>query len=161
MKTMAGRALTKPYHVERLSPKRKRIVEIIGALMIVFFVHSSIVNYFGMQSMINMLAFYTVHTTEYAWAFWGTEVMIALLLIIPSTRIVGLVMTVLFMAGMVTLILMTPHYPHNFGGLLGYISDTRHLVYEITLGVLALAALLLCIPRRRKEEPEPLPVIFT
>jgi hypothetical protein len=98
--------------------KRKIVVDIIASIFIIFFTHSAIGNYIGMQSLKNLLGFYTPHVSEIAWCIVIIEAVIATLLVISRTRLIGLLLTFIFMIFLAITVWMTPNYPHDFGGIL-------------------------------------------
>ncbi len=123
--------------------KRKTIVEIISALLTVFFLHGAITNYIQLQSLKNLLAFYTFNTTEIAWVIIIAEAAIGLLLSIPKLRIVGLVAVPLFALYAGYTVLRTLHFPHNFGGILNNLSTKQHILIYVSLGISAMAGIWL------------------
>jgi hypothetical protein len=127
--------------------KKNVTVEIISALLLVFYVHSVISNYVQLQSLKNMLAFYTVHTSMVAWVIVLVEFVIAVLLFIPRTKSVGLLISSVFVITIAVVIFRSPHYPHAFGGLLNHINDQQRLI----LGILMLIAGVIALLLKRKE----------
>lgn len=124
------------------SVKKNAAVEVISALLLVFYLHSVISNYVQLQSLKNMLAFYTVHTTPVAWAIVLIEFVIALLLFIPRTKGAGLLLSSLFVITIAVVIFRSPHFPHDFGGLLNNIGDKQKLILGIVMLVTGVIALL-------------------
>lgn len=140
--------------------KRKTIVEIIAALFIIFFVHSAILSFIRLQSLKNLLGFYTFHKTEIAWAIVSTETIIALLLILPRTRTIGLLMSLLFMLCFGVTLWLTPYYPHDFEGILNNMTGKQRWAMVIVSIVLALIAILLK-PLKKVKRLEEAPVVYT
>lgn len=142
--------------------KRKLIIEIISALFIVFFVHTAISCFIRIQSLKNLLAFYTPHITGTAWTIVLTEAVIVLLLVIRRTRTIGLLLSLLFMLGLGITVWLTPHYPHDFGGILNDKPERQLILIAITGSVLALVAILLGIKSIKKANRlEEIPVVYT
>jgi uncharacterized membrane protein YphA (DoxX/SURF4 family) len=133
--------------------KRKTILEIISALLILFFLHSSISNYIRLQSLKNLLGFYTIDTTGIAWTIVVVESIIALLLFIPRTRLVGLVAVLFFTLYAGYTVARTPHFPHNFGGILDNLSSWQHILIYGLLTSLAIAGIGLTIRKPRTKVP--------
>lgn len=141
--------------------KRKTIVEIISALLIVFFLHSAISNYIQLQSLKNLLAFYTINTTEVAWAIVIVEAVIALLLFISRTRLTGLLAVLLFTLYAGYTVLRTPHFPHDFGGILNNLSSKQHILIYVLLALMTIAGIWLAIRKPRLKAPPTSDVVFT
>ena len=142
--------------------KSKTIVEIIAALFIVFFVHSAILSFLRIQSLKNLLAFYTYSKTEVAWAIIIIEVATALLLIFPRTRTLGLIMSLLFMIGLGITIWLTLYHPHDFEGVLNNMTNKQRWWLIIVSVILATIAIPLKWKASQKiDQKENIPIVYT
>jgi hypothetical protein len=142
--------------------KRNFIVEIIASLLLIFFVHTLISTYINLQSLKNMLPFYTRHNNSVAWIVVIVESVTILLLFFSKTRIIGLavVLTLSIIAGYI--VIKHPSYPHHFGGILNHFSDTQHIVFYSFLSAIAIiSSCLLLLKRKRQESSSTEQVIFT
>lgn len=142
--------------------RRKLITEIIAALLLLFYVHTFISTYVNLQSLKNMLPFYTANNNTVAWIVVLIEIAIILLLFLPRTRLagfIGVLITVLF-AGY--LVIRHPDNPHHFGGVLNRLSDTQHILLYGLLSLLAIIGLsLTLVPRKINKRPTSDPIVFT
>jgi len=131
--------------MKKIQPKSLHlwVVEIITALLIVFFVHSAIDNYFRLQSLKNLLIFYTVNVDAIAWLILLTETAIALLLLFQRTRTAGLLASLAFFITLTLIVALTPHSPHNFGGVLNGLNRKRYVAIETGGILLSFLALLI------------------
>lgn len=124
------------------APKRNLIFEIIASLLLIYFVHSFITTYLHIVSLKNLLAFYTLNTTEVAWAIVITETIIAILLFTPQTRNLGLVFSLLFAITGLFITVRNPHIPHDFGGFVNYISPKKQYLLYVLLGLLSIIGIV-------------------
>lgn len=127
----------------QVKPWRLWAVEIITALLLVFFVHSAVDNYFNLLSLKNMLPFYTKNAGQVAWALVIIEVGIGLLLFFPGTRLFGLTLSLLFLLTLTIIVARNPNSPHFFGGILNYLGKRLYLPFEITMIVFTVIAITL------------------
>ena len=139
-------------------PKRNLIVEIIASLLILFIVHTLVSTVIQFQSLKNMLAFYTLKINLVAWVIVLTEGILASLLFIFRTRIIGLILTSLVATMVIILIIRTPHYPHDFGGIMNSISaKLRYILYGI-IAILGVIGIMITIKRsKQKSENKQIP----
>ncbi|WP_143197437.1 hypothetical protein [Chitinophaga niabensis] len=142
--------------MKTIQPKTWRLWagEIITALLLVFFVHSAIDNYLNLLSLKNLLWFYTKHVGITAWFIVFIEAGIAILLFFPKTRIHGLAATLLFVIILATVVLLNPHSPHLFGGILNKLGKRFYLPFEIFLFLITLLAIGLNIRRKTAIQPK-------
>lgn len=136
------------------SQKRLQLPEIISLLLLVFFVHTSVAIYIQFQSLIHMLVFYTNHTTVFAWIIFITNIIIAILLFIPRTRFIGLISAAFFaISGIITMVL-TPHNPHDFGGVINELpTKQRYILYSI-IALIAIINIFLTLQKAKLKSPE-------
>jgi uncharacterized membrane protein len=142
--------------------KRKTIVEIITILFLVFFIHNVINNYVGLQSLKNLLGFYTRNFIIVAWTIIVIETINVVLLIVPGTRTLGLLMTSLLMLALAITVWITPYFPHDFGGILNDRTGPQIIFFAIFGVILALVGALLN-PKiiKKSNRQEKAPVIYT
>jgi hypothetical protein len=144
------------------SPKRNLIAEIIASLLMIFFVHTLISTYVNLQSLKNMLPFYTSHKNAVAWTIVSTEAMIILLLFFPKTRLIGLAVVLLVSLFAGYIVIQFSYNPHHFGGILNKFSDTQHILFYSLLAGMAIAgSCLLLLKRKRHEDHLIEPPIYT
>jgi hypothetical protein len=139
-------------------PKRNLLVEIIASLLILFIVHTLVSTVIQFQSQKNMLAFYTLKTNLAAWIIVLTEGILASLLFISRTRIIGLILTSLVATMVIILIIRTPHYPHDFGGIMNSISAKhRYILYGIIviLGVIGITITMMRSNQKTENKQTP------
>lgn len=143
-------------------PKRNLPVEIIASLLLVFFVHSIISNYIQLQSLKNLLAFYTRNPSTVAWLIIIIESIIAALLFMPRTRVIGFI-TVLIAALYAGYIQFShPHYPHDFGGIINSLTKKQQYALYGLLCLLSITGLVLSVLKRKpKPEGSQEQVVFT
>jgi hypothetical protein len=143
--------------------KRSSIVEIIASVILIFFVHTFISSYIQLQSLKNMLAFYTLNTALVAWTMIISELIIIALIFLPRTRLVGFITAILSMIFAGIMILRFPHYPHDFGGIFNSIPHTQQWLLITVTAVLSLAGLILLRikPRKKNYIKQEQQVVFT
>lgn len=135
--------------------KRNILIEIISSLLLIFFVHSVISNYVSMQSLKNLLAFYTRYTAEAAWAIIITEAIIAILLLIPAVRGIGFAAVIVVALFAIYTVLKTPYFPHDFGGILNSLHSNQQICFYCLLAVLSITGLWLLLKGMTfKSKPE-------
>ncbi len=135
------------------SMKKSKLVEVISALLLLFYVHSVISIYVQLQSLKNMLAFYTVHTSLVAWSFVIIETAIVLLLFFARTRTLGFVLSTLFAIALMVATQLTPGYPHDYGGLFNIISTKLKWALLALITVLSLAGVVLGYSKTKPSLP--------
>lgn len=143
-------------------PKRNVINTIIVSLLLIFFVHTLTDSYMRLQSLKNVLAFYTKNTASVAWMIMIVELTTALLLYIKKSKKIGFILTMLisFFAGYV--LFSNPHYPHAFGGILNNLTPNQQLIVYSLLFLLSTIGLLLNLKKASKESTaEPHTIVFT
>lgn len=159
--------IIKPFIMSNLKssrrfPRRKIITEIIASLLLIFYVHTFISTYVNLQSLKNMLPFYTSNNNMVAWTIVVIEIVIVVLLFLPKTRLIGFVGALIttFLAGY--LVIKYPDNPHHFGGLLNHISDTQQITLYSLLSLLEIAGVgLLAIRPKRHSSNIKDSIVFT
>jgi len=125
--------------------KHNLSIEIITALLLIFFVHSCISTYIQLQSLRNLLNFYTIYTKASAWTIVIWEAVTVLLLFIHKTRLVGFLSTITFSITAIWVIIHWPHYPHDFGGIFNSITRSQKWALLLFLILLPTLGILLII----------------
>jgi hypothetical protein len=129
---------------------RHLIIEIICSLLIMLFIYSSIsklsaYNRFSVQ--LSKSPFITSYYQLVAWSIPATEIVIAFLLAIKRTRLVGLyasfLLMSLFTAYLVIMLNFSFYIPCSCGGVLEYLSWEQHIVFNSFFIVMAGAGVLL------------------
>lgn len=127
--------------------KRNTIIEIVSALLLVFYIHSLISNCVQLQSLKNMLTFYTVRTSLLAWIIISLQWVIALLLFVPRCRRMGLLLSSLFVIVLMAVSFGWPRNPHDFGGVVNELSDKRRFMLGLVVLMLSLIGCMLSYRR--------------
>ena len=125
-------------------PKRNVIIEIIAAILLLFYVHSiiSLCSYYGFVSLENLLAFYTHNTTFTAISIIIFEGIISILLFFRRIRIYGFISSLLAITFAGIMILLYPHKPHDFGGVFNYISYWQKWTLIVIIVILSVLGIL-------------------
>ena len=130
--------------------KRNTLVEIIAALFILLFVYTAMSKFFEFKSFSYVLSKSPLIGDMAPVVAWGlpiTELLIALLLLVPRTRRPGLwasfFIMLAFTGYLVYMIYFTPDRPCSCGGVLKQMTWKQHLVFNIGFTLLALAGLWL------------------
>lgn len=143
-------------------PKRNLPAEIVAALLLIFFVHSVISNYIQLQSLKNLLAFYTRNTTLVAWLIILSEIFIATLLFMPRTRLIGFVAVLIATLFTVYTQLSKPHYPHDFGGIINHLTRMQqYILYGVVSAFSIFGVLLSVLKRKPQPATNPDQVVYT
>ena len=143
-------------------PKRNLYVEIIASLLIIFFAHTATTSYIQIESLKNLLAFYTLNRSEVAWTMISTELIIAILLLFPRTRKIGLFFTLLFGLTALIITIQTPHYPHDFGGIVNSITRKQKYAFYAALTLISIIGIILSLNRLNiKPSNKPHSVVYT
>jgi len=126
------------------------IIEIICSLLIILFIYSSLsklsaYNRFSVQ--LSKSPFITSFYKLVAWSIPAAEIVIAFLLAVKRTRLVGLYASFflmsLFTAYLVIMLNFSYYIPCSCGGVLEYLSWEQHIVFNSFFIVIAGAGVLL------------------
>jgi hypothetical protein len=126
------------------------IIEIICSLLIMLFIYSSLsklsaYNRFSVQ--LSKSPFITSYYQLVAWSIPATEIIIAFLLAVKRTRLVGLYASFflmnLFTAYLVIMLNFSYYIPCSCGGVLEYLSWEQHIVFNSFFIVIAGVGVLL------------------
>lgn len=135
-------------------PKRNLIVEIIASLLLIFFVHTLISSYIQLQSLKNLLGFYTKNTTELAWIIIVVELVTITLLFFPKTRILGFILVLLCTTCALFIVFKRPSYPHDFGGIMNQLTRKQQPFFYSLLVTLTIIGLIIDVKKARKNIQE-------
>ncbi len=149
--------------------KRNLIIEIISSLLILLFVYTAI------SKLLDFTHFKTVlhgspliggKAAIVALALPITELLVALLLFMPRTRLWGfrgsLALMTVFTIYLAYMIAFTPHLPCSCGGVLKQMTWTQHLVFNIFFLLVSLTGLVMQRNQVRiKPGMDVPPVVFT
>jgi|GEM_PF-1343417 len=141
--------------------KKNAIAEVVSALLLVFYVHSVISTYVQLQSLKNMLAFYALNTSLFAWGIVVVELLIAALIFGPRSRLIGFVLSAIFAITLITTIELTAGYPHDFGGVINMLSTTPKLLLLIVIAILSFLGVGLTLRKQKGKQQTPGKVIYT
>jgi len=149
--------------------KKNVLVELIGSLLILLFVYtafSKLLDFqqFKIQLRLSPLVKNNAGFTSIALPL--TELIVALLLFIPRTRLVGLYGSLVLMTGFTLyvayILTLADWIPCSCGGVIKQLGWRDHLVFNIFFTLLSLAGVILEARRRKqKKDPELPPVVFT
>lgn len=133
------------------SLKRSTFVQIIAAILMMFFIHNMVANYINIVTLKNALAFYTVHNVAAAWILISTEAAIILLLFFRQTRAAGLMAVLLVSLFAAYIVYSTPKFPHDFGGLLTNTSNNTRTAILCVTAVISIWGICLSIRKNRDK----------
>jgi hypothetical protein len=126
------------------------IVEVISSLLIILFIYSSLSklsDYDKFSVQLSKSPFITSYYQLVACSIPATEIVIAFLLVLKRTRLVGLYASFflmsLFTAYLVIMLNYSYYIPCSCGGVLEYLSWEQHIVFNSFFIVIAGAGVLL------------------
>ena len=129
---------------------KSMIIEIISSLLIILFIYSSLSKlsaYDKFSVQLSKSPFITSFYQLVAWSIPATEIVIALLLTIKRTKLIGLYASFflmsLFTAYLVIMLNYSYYIPCSCGGVLEYMSWEQHIVFNSFFIVIAGAGVLL------------------
>ncbi|MBO9202955.1 MULTISPECIES: MauE/DoxX family redox-associated membrane protein [Niastella] len=129
---------------------KNMIVEIICSLLIILFIYSSLSKlsaYERFSVQLSKSPFITSYYKLVAWSIPGAEIVIAFLLAIKRTRLIGLYaaffLMSLFTAYLLIMLNFSYYIPCSCGGVLEYLSWEQHIVFNGFFIVIAGAGVLL------------------
>lgn len=130
--------------------KRNTVVEIVAALFILLFVYTAMSKFFEFprfEYTLSQSPLIGDKAPLVAWALPITELLIAILLLVPRTRRLGLwasfFIMLAFTGYLVYMLYFTPDRPCSCGGVLKQMTWKQHLVFNIGFTLLALLGLWL------------------
>src|SRR3954468_14213017 len=129
---------------------RNLILEIFCSLLIILFIYSSLSKlsaYDKFSVQLSKSPFITAFYQLVAWSIPATEIVIALLLVMKRTKLIGLYASFflmsLFTAYLVIMLNYSYYIPCSCGGVLEYMSWEQHIVFNAFFIVIAAAGVLL------------------
>lgn len=138
--------------------KRQLAIEIICFLFVLLFVYAALMKWMDIQKFNVQLSQSPLLMPFANWFVWivpGLELIISVLLIVKSTRLIGLyaafTLMTMFTAYIVVILTFANHVPCSCGGILEKMGWTEHLVFNIAFVLLALAGVVLEVGTQRKE----------
>lgn len=117
--------------------KKSLIIEIISALLILLYVYTSLSKFFNHKGFIVALEEIPAlknHAVAIAWLLPVCELLIASLIFIPATRVVGLYASllalVIFTSYLICMVSFMRELPCNCGGVLNRITWKQHILFN-------------------------------
>ena len=130
-------------------------VDIFSSLIILLFVYaaaSKLLEYNTFKSQLGQSPFITKFAGLLAWAVPAMEILVALLLTIRKTRLIGLYMSLsimsMFSAYIFFMINFSYYVPCSCGGILSNMGWIEHLWFNIGFTVLSAAGILLHVTKK-------------
>lgn len=134
--------------------KRNPIVLSISSLLVLLFAYaafSKLGNYDTFVFQLRRSPFITAYAPVTAWSLPAGELLTALALIVPATRLLGLFASVflmaLFTAYVFTMIHFSYYVPCSCGGILSDMGWNTHLIFNVGCLGVALAGVILWMPQ--------------
>ena len=128
---------------------KKRIPDIITALLIVLFVYASVSKFFNYTQFIVQIGpspLIGSYSGIIGWLIPATELLIVLMLTVKNTRFYGLLLSlfllIVFSGYIAAMLLSGTHLPCSCGGLINNLSWKEHLLFNLFFIVLSTIALL-------------------
>jgi uncharacterized membrane protein YphA (DoxX/SURF4 family) len=141
--------------------------EFICLLYILLFVYAAVSKLLDFENFQVQLGQSPLLSAFAGWASWGipiTEILIAIALLFPRYRLVGLFaafsLMVLFTTYIIIILNFSPFVPCSCGGILEKMSWTQHLVFNIVFVFLALISILSIAPKKVTENTKKRKPIF-
>jgi hypothetical protein len=138
------------------------IADFISGLILLLLLYTSIskmVDYERFKDVLRASPLLKSFAGFIAWALPLTELIIALMLFIPATRLKGLytslALLILLTLYLVYMIKFTPHLPCNCGGVLKQLSWTQHIFFNLFFIGLSIAGIVLAKRKKNAQTPEP------
>jgi uncharacterized membrane protein YphA (DoxX/SURF4 family) len=129
---------------------RRLVIEIISALLLLLFSYTGImkiIDHDNFQGVLSQSALIGIWSQELAWLVPIIELVTALLLFIPRTRIKGLTLSLVLMCMFTVyifyMITFMSHLPCNCGGVIKKMSWEQHLIFNIFFTAFAALGVML------------------
>ena len=130
--------------------KKTTAIDIISSMLLLLFLYtaiSKIADYANFKNVLSQSPFLNPLASAMAWVLPASEIIIAVLLFIPATRMKGFYacffLLLLFTIYLIYMVLMTPHLPCNCGGVIKNLSWAQHIFFNLFFVLLSLAGILL------------------
>ncbi|MBN8861264.1 MAG: hypothetical protein J0H29_22930 [Sphingobacteriales bacterium] len=118
--------------------KKTLIIEIISAILILLFTYTSLgklLNHKGFAVALESIPALKNHTETIAWLLPVCELLIAFLLFIPATRILGLyasLLALVMLTGyLICMVSFMRELPCNCGGVINRLSWKQHIMFNM------------------------------
>jgi hypothetical protein len=131
-------------------PPKNIYNEMIVVILLIFWVHTLVSNFIQLQSLKNLLAFYTLNMALVAWLILIAKTIVIALIFFQRTRLPGFfaALLLIFFAGIV--IIRYPHYPHNFGGFFNNISRSQQWILITSISILSVIGIITTVLQGRQ-----------
>lgn len=124
--------------------KYQWIIEVISAILIIMWAYtafSKLLEYPVFAAQLHTHSYLKYFSTYLAWALPAAEFIVALLLIIPKTRFLGLYLTIAFLLTftgyLVFMLLFEEDLPCSCGGFVSSLTWGQHIAFNVFLVLLA------------------------
>lgn len=129
---------------------RKIVIDIIAVLFILLFVYaaaSKLMDYQKFLVQLGQSPLLTAYVNSIAWTIPTLEIVIAILLAIPGSRLLALyasfTLMVIFSAYITAILSFSDFIPCSCGGVLQHMSWKAHLLFNVVFVILAAIGVLL------------------
>jgi uncharacterized membrane protein len=150
------------------SIKTNSIQQLICSLFIFLFVYTALSKFYSFDRFLIVLAKSPLIGNSnhlVAWSIPFSELAIALLLLLPSTRRIGMygafVLMILFTAYVGYMVVFIPHLPCSCGGVIQKMSWKQHLFFNAAFTGLALWGIRLLKKEEHEQAPEKQRIVFS
>ncbi|RAV27402.1 hypothetical protein DN748_18840 [Sinomicrobium soli] len=141
---------------------RNVILEIISFLFILLFAYTAISKLLEPDKFFNNInnspvlgGWMMAKITQ--WTIPGLELLAAVLIAIPKTRLKGfytaLALMLVFSSYVIAILFFSPYTPCSCGGVVTQLSWTQHLVFNVFWMLLAITVILLKTKGKKKKHP--------
>lgn len=144
------------------------IIEIISSLLILLFVYTGINKLISINTLKSVLKDYPLIGNIpwlFAWALPITELIVALLLFLPRTRLWGLYASLVLLSSfslyLSYMLIFTSKLPCTCGGMLEKLTWPQHFIVNMFFILLSLAGILLILKSTKKQKIKLQQAIFT
>ncbi len=137
---------------KRIGTQTSITAEIIAALLLIFMIHTLVSSYVQLQSLKNLLAFYTANTensTIIAWLIVLSEFFVVILLFFPRTRVIGLIGVLVLMLFAASIMWVYPRHPHHFGGIINKIAKNDRRILVAVVAVISIIGIIFSLLKKR------------
>ncbi|TAM97041.1 MAG: hypothetical protein EPN39_12190 [Chitinophagaceae bacterium] len=130
--------------------RRTVIIDVLAAALIILFVYaalSKLMAYPLFTAQLEMHPLLRPFAGWLAWALPAAELFISALLVIPSTRLMGLygsaILLFMFTVYLTGMILTDKHLPCSCGGLISGFTWRQHIVFNLVFIILSITGIIL------------------
>ncbi|TAM95924.1 MAG: hypothetical protein EPN39_14225 [Chitinophagaceae bacterium] len=130
--------------------RRTVIIQAIAAATIILFVYASLSKLMAYPLFTAQLEMHPLLRPFAGWLAWAVpaaELLVAALLVIPSTRLMGLygsaILLFMFTVYLTVMILTDKHLPCSCGGLISRFTWRQHIVFNLVFLAIAITGILL------------------